>query len=100
MPRNLISTDKIIYTDIAGENQLTDNNIKLPTSVGQEEPWVLTPNVAGAVEIEEYVYTYSLDEKTNLYSLISDSRGVDSGAVDALGDAGINRSGSWGRCAP
>ena len=100
MPRNLISTDKIIYTDIAGENQLTDNNIKLPTSVGQEEPWVLTPNVAGAVEIEEYVYTYSLDEKTNLYSLISDSRGVDSDAVDALGDAGLNRSGSWGAVRP
>jgi len=100
MPRNLISTDKIIYTDIAGENQLTDNNIKLPTSVGQEEPWVLTPNVAGAVEIEEYVYTYSLDEKTNLYSLISDSRGVDSGAVEILGDAGINRSGSWGAVRP
>lgn len=92
MPRNLISTDKFTYVP-DDEAPLTDNNISLPRTSGQL-PWVLVPDVGGAVEIENYIYTF------NLGILKSDSRGVDSGAVDALGEAGINRNGSWASVRP
>lgn len=112
MPRNLISTDKLTYTP-NDDSQLTNNNINLPRSTGQS-PWVLVPDVAGAVEIENYIYTYALDPPvldddgvpldppTNEDGAVigGGGRGVDSGAVDAVGDAGINRNGSWGSVRP
>ena len=112
MPRNLISTDKLTYTP-NDDSQLTNNNINLPRSTGQS-PWVLVPDVAGAVEIENYIYTYALDPPaldddgvpldppTNEDGAVIEGggRGVDSGAVDAVGDAGINRNASWGSVRP
>ena len=65
--------------------------------------------------LRNYVYTYALDPPANLMTMVSPidpptnedgavseggGRGVDSGAVDAVGDAGINRNASWGSVRP